>query len=75
MSPSKEECQEFEQKIDKLVKKENLTYLEAIIHYCNTTELELDVAISLINKNLKVKMEAEAMRNGLLKDKVIELPI
>lgn len=75
MPPTKEECQEFAQKIDKLVKKEKLTYLEAIIHYCNTTELELDVAISLINKNLKVKMEAEAMRNGLLKDKVAELPI
>lgn len=75
MPPTKEECQNFEQIIDKLVKSTNLNYVEAIIHHCETTGLELEVAISLTNKNLKLKMEADAMKCGLLKDKVIELPI
>ena len=51
------------------------TYLEAIVEYCKETELEIEVAASLVNANLKSKIELQASDLNLLKTKDSKLPI
>ena len=61
--------------IEGLVANTDYTYLEAIVEYCKDTELEIEVAASLINANLKSKIELQASDLNLLKVKNSKLPI
>lgn len=73
--PTKEEMKKFSFTIDSMVANTDYTYLEAIIEYCKKTGLEIEVAASLINSNLKSKIEGQAMDNNQLKEKANKLPI
>jgi len=73
--PTKDEMKKFAFAIDSMVANTDYTYLEAIIEYCRDTGLELEVAASLINSNLKTKIESQAMENNMLKVKSSKLPI
>jgi hypothetical protein len=73
--PTKDEMKKFAFAIDSMVANTTYTYLEAIVEYCKTTGLEIEVAASLINSNLKTKIESEAMDNNMLKVKDSKLPI
>ena len=72
---TKDEMAKFAKDIDSLVSKTDYTYLEAIIAYCDSTGLELELAASLINSNLKSKLENDAINNRMLKEKVSRLPL
>ena len=50
-------------------------YIEAIVEYCKQTGLEIEVAATLVNANLKSKLTADAMDLNLLKEKGSRLPI
>lgn len=65
----------FAFEIEKLVSSTDYNYIEAIVEYCKTTGLEIEVAASLINQNLKSKIENDAIEKNLLKEKVTRLPI
>lgn len=73
--PTKEEMKRFAFSIDSIVANTDFTYLEAIVDHCTKTGLEIEVAASLINSNLKSKIEREAMDCNLLKEKMTKLPI
>lgn len=73
--PTKDEMMKFARSIEGLVANTDYTYLEAITEYCNETGLEIEVAATLINQNLKSKIENEAMDNNMLKVKGSRLPI
>lgn len=73
--PTKEEMSKFAKAIDALVAKTDYNYIEAIVEYCKETGLEIEVAASLINQNLKAKIENDAMDNNMLKEKGSRLPI
>lgn len=65
---------QFTLKIESLVKDCNMTYMEAVIHYCEENKFELELAAKLISGKLKsdIKHEAEAL-NFLPKSKVAKL--
>ena len=65
----------FAKAIDALVAKTDYNYIEAIIEYCKETGLEVEVAASLVNANLKSKLENDAMDNNMLKEKGSRLPL
>jgi len=65
----------FAHAIDSIVANTDYTYIEAIIEYCKKTDLELEVAASLINSPLKTKIESQAMESNLLKVKSARLPL
>lgn len=65
----------FAKAIDALVANTDYNYIEAIVEYCKQTGLEIEVAASLCNSNLKAKLENDAMDNNLLKVKGSRLPI
>jgi hypothetical protein len=53
---------EFVQQVIVLVKDKKLTYMEAVIHWCETNQLEMDVGAELVKKSslLQSKIEEEA---------------
>ena len=73
--PTKEEMSKFAKEIDKLVSETDYNYVEAVTEYCRKTGLEIEVAASLVNSNLKSKIQNDAMDNNMLKEKSSRLPI
>jgi hypothetical protein len=73
--PTKDEMMKFAKEIDKLVSETDYNYIEAIIEYCKKTGLEIEVASTLVNANLKAKIESDAVDFNMLKNKSPRLPI
>jgi hypothetical protein len=73
--PTKDEMTKFAREIEKLVVETDYNYIEAIVEYCKQTGLEIEVASTLINANLKGKIECNAIECNLLKNKSPRLPI
>ena len=73
--PTKEEMSKFAKAIDGLVANTDYNYIEAIVEYCKQTGLEIEVAATLVNSNLKSKLTADAMDNNMLKEKSSRLPL
>lgn len=73
--PTKDEMLKFAKAIEEMVADSDYNYIEAIVEYCKETGLELEVAATLVNNNLKAKIESDAMDNNLLKEKGARLPI
>jgi len=73
--PTKDEMVKFARAIDGMVANTDYIYIEAIVEYCKQTGLEIEVAATLVNANLKSKLTADAMDLNLLKEKGSRLPI
>jgi hypothetical protein len=58
-----------------LVAETDYNYIEAIVEHCKRTGLEIEVASTLINANLKARIENDAMEHNMLKNKSPRLPI
>lgn len=72
--PTKTEINEFSEMISKLAASSGGTHMDAIIHHCENSGMEVDVASSLISSALKAKIREEAQDLNLLK-KSSKLPI
>jgi Phage late-transcription coactivator len=72
--PTKNEISEFSDLINELASSQNMTRIEAIVHHCEQTGLEIDVASTLISSALKSKIREEAQEANLLK-KISKLPV
>jgi hypothetical protein len=73
--PTKDEMAKFAKSIEEFVANTKYNYIEAIVEYCKVTGLEIEVAATLINSNLKSKIENVALDNNMLKEKGARLPI
>jgi hypothetical protein len=73
--PTKDEMAKFAKAIEALVANTDYNYIEAIVEHCKQTGLEIEVAASLVNSNLKSKLEGNAMDNNMLKEKGSRLPL
>jgi hypothetical protein len=73
--PTKDEMSKFAKSIEEFVLTTKYNYIEAIVEYCKMTGLEIEVAATLINSNLKAKIENAALDNNMLKEKGARLPI
>lgn len=58
---------EFSIFIEEKVLKSKLSYMEAIINYCNELEIDVESVGSLINQKLKEKIQYEAEQANLMK--------
>ena len=72
--PTKNEISEFSDMIGKLSYTLGSTHMDAIVHHCETTGMEIDVASTLISPALKAKIREEAEDLNLMK-KTSRLPI
>ena len=68
---------EFSLIIEGVVKeKRPITYMDAIIWYCEQNNIEIETTSRLISKSLKEKIQVEAMNANMLKvEKSGKLPI
>lgn len=57
--------EDFIKSIDTLVKEKNIEYIDAVIHYCDKHNIELETAGAIIKKSAimknKVQLEAETL--------------
>lgn len=63
----KEEAQELQNIIQALVTSKGLSYFDALIHHCEVTGLEIEVAAKLLTRTLKKHIKEDAMRLNLVK--------
>ena len=61
--------------IENMVKEKKISYIEAILEYCKTHEIDPSNTKSMINKTLKEKVAFEAQNLNMLKEKVAKLPL
>ena len=50
---------EFYNTIEKIVKEKKITYMDAIIWYCDENEIDLSIIKPIVSKNLKSKISIE----------------
>jgi len=62
LTPSK-----FAFEIEKIVIEENLNYIDAICHYCENNEIEVESVAKLISKSLKERLKWDATRLNFMK--------
>jgi len=67
---------DFVKEIDKLVLNKNLNFFDAVLHYCESNNIEIETAAVLIRQSavLKAKIQFEAENLNLMK-KSARLPI
>mgnify|MGYP003119282594 FL=1 len=61
--------------IEQIVLDKKLSYMDAIVDYCDNNEMEIESAAKLVNSKIKESIKLEASELNLLKEKIIKLPI
>jgi len=64
----------FMANIEELVQRTNMTYIDAIVHYCEENKLEPETAGSMVSGKLKQLVQEEAEDLNLVQ-KTSKLPI
>ena len=59
--------QKFAIEIEKIVANDELNYIDAIIHYCDSNNLEVESITKLISKPLKERLKWDATRLNYMK--------
>jgi hypothetical protein len=76
MMATKEEITDFSMKIEELVWMKDISYMEAVVLYCEQTDFEVELAAKLISGALKSKIKIEAQElNFLPKSNTVKLPL
>ena len=57
----------FALEIEKIVIEEKINYIDAIVHYCEINDLEVESVTKLISKPLKEKLKWDATRLNFMK--------
>ena len=74
MSLQTQTSSEFYTKIVTLVEQTKLSYMDAVLHYCDQNGMEPETAAQLINGKLKAQIREEAEELNFL-PKTAKLPI
>ena len=61
--------------IEDIVRTKRISYIDAVILYCDKNNIDPSTTKSMINKNLKEKIAFEAQGLNMLKEKTAKLPI
>ena len=67
---------EFSLKIENIVKEKKITYMDAVVWYCEQNDIDTGTVSNLISKSLKEKIKLEATNLKTLKfPKCGQLPV
>jgi hypothetical protein len=72
--PTRDEIKKFSMMIETISTEMKVGLMDAICHHCKQSEMEIEVAATLISSALKAKIKEEAQSLNLLK-KNSKLPI
>ena len=66
----------FYKEIDILVRKHNLSYMDAIVHFCEKNDMEIETAGAMIKGNFRIKSQIQQEGEQLnFLPKTAKLPI
>ncbi len=65
----------FSMQIEELVCELKVPYMDAIVHYCERNDLEIETAAKLINNKIKQSIASEASDLNMMKEKIQKLPV
>ena len=65
----------FSMKIEMVASDLRVSYMDAIVWYCEKHELEIETAAKMINTKIKETIAMEASKLNLMKEKINSLPI
>lgn len=57
----------FAQEIERVVEKDSISYIDAIIYFCDQNKIDLESVPKLLSKPLKEKIKYEAIQLNFLK--------
>ena len=57
----------FSQDVEKIAYENSMNYIDAIVHYCESNEIEIESVSKLISKPLKEKLKLDAQRLNFMK--------
>ena len=57
----------FSQEVEKIAHENSMNYIDAIVHYCEKNEIEIESVPKLISKPLKEKLKFDAQKLNFLK--------
>ncbi len=57
----------FSQEVEKIAYDNSMNYIDAIVHYCESNEIELESVPKLISKPLKEKLKYDAQKLNYMK--------
>lgn len=57
--------EKFTADIENLIARHKLNYVDAVIHYCNINNIEVESAATIIKQNLKMKAQLESEYENL----------
>jgi hypothetical protein len=63
---TKDEMLKFARAIEEMVATTDYNHIEAITEYCKQTGMEIELAATLVNSNLKSKLQSDAQDLNLL---------
>jgi hypothetical protein len=73
---TREEITQFSLEIEKIAVEKSLSYMDAVLFYCEQTGFEVELAAKLVSAALKCKIKSEAEElNFLPKSNVNKLPL
>jgi len=76
MAATRDQLINFFHTIEEIVYMKDVSYMDAILLYCEENNVEIEVAASLINDNLKYQIQLEAENLHFLpKSNTTKLPI
>ena len=58
---------EFSLKIESIVREKHISYMDAVVWYCEQNEIDTGTVSSMINKSLKEKIKIEAQERNMVK--------
>jgi hypothetical protein len=57
----------FSQDVEKIAHDNSMNYIDAIVHYCEKNEIEIESVSKLISKPLKEKLKYDAQKLNFIK--------
>ena len=65
----------FSIKIEEISNELKISYMDAILWYCEENEIEVETAAKLINSKIKETIAYEASKLNMMKEKINSLPV
>jgi hypothetical protein len=65
----------FSIKIEEISNELKISYMDAIVWYCEKNEIEVETAAKLINSKIKDTIAYEASKLNMMKEKINNLPV
>ena len=65
----------FSMQIEKIACGLKISYMDAVVHYCDKHEMEIEVAAKLLNSKIKQTIASEASDLNMMKEKIQKLPV